>query len=66
MHDWIAENQDAYVSKAIKFSSNLNQLSEIRMNLRDVALQSPVFDAPRLGAHFNLMFWDMWKKFNNQ
>ena len=66
MHDWIAENHEAYVSKAIKFSSNLNQLSEIRMNLRDVALQSPVFDAPRLGEHFNLMFWDMWKKFNNQ
>ena len=38
MKDWIAENPDEYVSKAIKFSSNLNQLSQIRMNLRDIDL----------------------------
>ena len=66
MHDWIAKNHDEYVSKAIKFSSNINQLSKIRMNLRQTFLQSPVCDAPRFAKHFSKMLWDMWKKFSNQ
>ena len=66
MKDWIAKNQKEYISIAQKFSSNLNELSKIRMELRQKALQSPVFDAPRFAAHFEMMLWDMWKKFNNQ
>ncbi len=66
MHDWIAKNYDEYVSKAIKFSSNLDELSKIRMNLRRIALQSPVFDAPRFAEYFSKMLWDMWKKLNKK
>ena len=66
MKDWIAENHDEYVSKSIKFSSNLDQLSKIRMNLRKKALLSPVFDASRFAEYFSKMLWDMWKRFNNQ
>ena len=66
MHDWIAKNYDEYVSKAVKFSSNLDELSKIRMNLRQIALQSPVFDAPRFVEHFSKMLWDMWKKLNKK
>ena len=66
MHDWIAKNHEEYISKAIKFSSNLDQLSKLRMNLRQAALKSPVFDAPRFAEHFSQMLWDMWKRFNNQ
>ena len=65
MHDWIAKNDKEYVSKAINFSSNIDQLSKIRMNLRKIALQSPVFDAPRFAKHFSKMLWDMWKIFKN-
>jgi len=64
MHDWIAEDSKEYVSKAIKFSSDINQLSKIRMNLRKIALQSPVFDAQRFSDHFSKMLWNMWKKLN--
>jgi len=66
MLDWIAGNHNEYISKAIKFSSNLDQLSKIRMNLRQTFLQSPVCDAPRFAEHFSKMLWDMWKKFSNQ
>ena len=62
MHDWVAKNYDEYVSKAVKFSSNLDELSKIRMNLRQIALESPVFDAPRFAEHFSKMLWGMWKK----
>ena len=63
MYDWIAKNQNEYISKAIEFSSNLDELSKIRMSLRKKALQSPVFDAPRFAEHFSMMVWDMWRKF---
>ena len=62
--DWIAENHNEYVSKAIKFSSNFDELSKIRMNLRQISLQSPIFDAPRFAEHFSRMLWEMWKKLN--
>ena len=66
MHDWIAENRDEYVSKTIKFSSNIDQLSKLRANLRKIALESPIFDAPRFVEHFSNALWNMWKKFQNQ
>ena len=66
MKDWIAKDQKEYISIAQKFSSNLKELSKIRMELRQKALLSPVFDAPRFAGYFELMLWDMWKKFNNQ
>lgn len=66
MHKWIAKNRNEYVSKAIKFSSDIGQLSKTRMNLRKIALKSPVFDAPRFTEHFSQMLWKMWEKFNNQ
>ena len=66
MHDWIAKNYEEYVSKAVKFSSDLNELSKIRKNLRQIALQSPVFDAPRFTEHFSKMLWDMWHNFSRK
>ena len=65
MHDWIAKNYEEYISKAIKFSTDIDLLSKIRKNLRKIALLSPVFDAPRFAEHFSQMLWGMWKKFNN-
>ena len=66
MFDWIAKNHNEYVSKAIKFSSDIDQLSKIRMNLREIAQRSPVFDAPRFTKYFSKMLWEMWEKFSNQ
>jgi len=63
MYDWIAKNRDEYISKAIKFSSDIDLLSRIRKNLRKTALLSPVFDAPRFAKHFSQMLWEMWKNF---
>ena len=65
MHDWIAKNREEYISKAIKFSSDIDLLSKIRKNLRKTALLSPVFDAPRFTEHFNQMLWEMLKNFKN-
>ena len=66
MFDWIAKDKNEYITKAIEFSSNLKELSIIRNNLRNKALQSSVFDAPRFAKHFSKMLWDMWEKFEKK
>ena len=66
MYDWIAKNQEEYISKAVKFSSDLDALSKLRMNLRQTALQSPVFDGPRFAQHFSNILWKMWEKFKTE
>ena len=63
MQDWISEDYKDYISKAVKFSSDLDYLSQIRMNLREKALKSPVFDAERFSEHFSNMLWNIWKNF---
>jgi predicted O-linked N-acetylglucosamine transferase (SPINDLY family) len=66
MHVWIAKNHEEYISKAIKFSSDIDLLYKIRKSLRKTALLSPVFDAPRFAEHFCKMLWDMWKIYNKK
>ena len=66
MRDWIAKDKDEYIFKAVKFASNLSFLSDLRKNLREKALQSPVFDAVRFSEHFSNMLWEIWLKFKNK
>ena len=62
MDDWVAENQDQYLSQAVMFSSDLDRLATIRRGLRQQALKSPLFDAPRFGDHFSQILWQMWSQ----
>ena len=64
MDDWVAENQDQYLSQTVSFSSDLDRLVTIRRNLRQQALRSPLFDAPRFADHFSRILWQMWSKSN--
>ena len=66
MNEWIANNHDEYVEKAKSFSSNLDRLSKIRSSLRQSALKSPVFNAPKFANNFSQMLWDMWNKFEEK
>ena len=61
MQNWIARDYEEYISKAIKFSSDLNGLKKIRSTLRETALKSPVFDAVKFADNFSKMLWGMWK-----
>tara|TARA_B110000438_G_scaffold303531_1_gene365443 strand:+ start:943 stop:2925 length:1983 start_codon:yes stop_codon:yes gene_type:complete len=63
MSEWVADNKEEYISKAIKFSSNLDELSKIRITLKEKALQSPVFNAPRFANNFSDLLWKMWDEF---
>ena len=63
MKDWIADNKDDYLKKAIYFSSDLDNLSKIRTNLRQQAMRSSVFDSSRFAKHFSKMLSDVWDNF---
>ncbi len=66
MKKWIANDHEEYISKAINFSSDLNELKKIRSSLRETALKSSVFNAVKFGDDFSKMLWEMWKKFEKK
>lgn len=60
--DWVAEDAQAYVHKAIAFANDLPALTELRARLRGQAQASPLFDAPRFAQHFHEALRGMWRQ----
>ena len=63
MSDWIANDENEYVTKAIEYSTNLERLSEIKRNLRQTAVESPLFNSTLFAKQLNNAFWEMWNNF---
>ena len=63
MSDWVANDENEYVKKAIKFSTDLELLTEINKNLRRTALKSPLFNSTLFAKQLNNAFWEMWNNF---
>ena len=63
MPDWVANDENEYVKKAIKFSTNLELLTQINKSLRQVALESPLFNSALFAKQLNNAFWEMWNNF---
>ena len=63
--DWIAENDDDYVAKAVMHTTDLERLSTLRAQLRKKVLASPLFDAPRFARNFEAALWGMWERWPN-
>jgi len=60
--DWIAEDLDDYVNKAVTFASDVQHLASIRAALRDRVLQTPLFDAERFAKNFGEALWGMFRE----
>ena len=63
MSDWVANDENEYVKKAIKFSANLELLTKINKSLRQVALESPLFNSALFAKQLNNAFWEMWNNY---
>jgi len=63
MSNWIANDKNEYVIKAIVFSENLKKLSEIKKNLRQTALESPLFNSSLFAKQLDNALWKMWNNF---
>ena len=66
MSDWIANDENEYVAKAIQFSKNLKQLSEIKKKLRQTSYNSPLFNSSLFAEQFKDNIWQIWKKYINK
>ena len=61
LSDWIADDDEDYLAKAVTFATNLERLSILRAGLRQQVLISPMFDAARFARHFEKALWGMWE-----
>jgi len=62
--NWIAKNQDEYLTKAISFTTDLDKLAILRSGLRKCVLSSPLFDAVRFSENFENALSGMWRHQN--
>lgn len=60
--EWIAQDRDDYLGKAVRFARDVNDLARLRGELRARALASPLFDAPRFARNFEAAMRAMWHK----
>ncbi len=60
--EWVATDQDDYLSRAVAHARDLQRLASLRASLREQVLASPIFDAPRFARHFEAALRGMWKK----
>ena len=63
MSDWIAKDENEYLSKAVKFSSNINELKKIRKNSREIILKLPSFNTFLFAEEFDKALWKIWDEF---
>ena len=55
MDEWIANDQEEYYQKAVKFSENVDSLNIIRKNLHTKAINSPLFDSKKFAKDFEII-----------
>ncbi len=61
LSEWLANDMDDYVKKAINFSSDLKYLSNLKCKLRDQFVNSPFCDTKQFVNNLNVAFRNMWK-----
>ena len=63
MGDWVADDNNEYFNKAVKFALDINELSKVRKNLRKKVLKSPSFDTSLFAQEFDKALWKIWNNF---
>ena len=58
--DWIVDNEEDYISQAVKLAKQTDYLSVLRCNLRAQVLASPLFDGARFAKNFENTLWNLW------
>lgn len=62
LEDWIADNAEEYLTRALAHAANLDQLAQLRSDLRQKVLASPLFDAPRFARNLEEALLGMWRQ----
>jgi predicted O-linked N-acetylglucosamine transferase (SPINDLY family) len=61
LSDWIADDEAAYVARAVDFASDLDRLGRLRSRLREQIVASPLCDAARFARNFEEALLGMWR-----
>jgi predicted O-linked N-acetylglucosamine transferase (SPINDLY family) len=59
--DWIAQDNDDYIAKAVAFAADASRLTALRSSLRATVLASPLCDAARYARNLEAAFEAMWR-----
>ena len=59
----VANDRTRYVEIAVDLASNIEQLASIRKGLREVALNSALFDGRKMANELEHVFSDMWQRY---
>ena len=62
MDDWIAKDEEDYISKGINFAQNKNFLENLKIELKDRAFKSYLFDSESFSNDFYQMLVNLNKK----
>ena len=57
--DWLAIDNDDYVAKAVRFSSDLSALESLRCSLRNNLLKTPLYDLKSFAVNFENALWEI-------
>jgi protein O-GlcNAc transferase len=61
LQDWVAQDAEEYIAKAVALSADLPGLAALRAGLRERVRISPLFDAHRFAESFGDALWGMWQ-----
>lgn len=57
---WVAHSEEDYIRKAVRFSCNLDALSQLRMRLRSQLRASPLFNVQGFANDFEQTLWTLY------
>lgn len=60
--DWVAADEQHYIALALEKAADLSKLNEVRMNLREHVLASPLFDSAEFAKNLTEALQGMAKK----
>ena len=66
LETFIAKDKNDYIEKAKIISSDTNKLSQIRYSLRNLAINSSLFDNKDFGLELCKILKDKWRLFSQQ
>lgn len=61
--EWVAADTMDYRCKARKIAENLQVLGDLRKELRDRLISTPLFDGRVFAKHFNVVLHGLWDKY---
>ncbi|PTD97355.1 O-linked N-acetylglucosamine transferase family protein [Pseudothauera lacus] len=63
LHDWVVEDVDTYVVRALALARDVNGLAALRANMRQRLVRTALFDTPKFARQLEDALWNMWAEY---